>query len=266
MLLPRRSVRVWRVGFGAGFWRATATGTGGEREQLAKERGFSIIRRKIKGDIEPRGQEPRPQKANGRTSLPLSLVLGGKGGKAQRTPRARGADGSTAPFPPAVGAHGRSAVPAAPYLRRARVGAGEQLGRGRYANEALRLRVKRCKREKFLPLEGDLRALSAQRLCTAPPRSAAPRRGDRTLSRRPMKMLWKLTDNIKYEECEVSARQGRAQPRGPSPRAGPRSVHRSADFVEEESCPRAGSGREGPGPLGAPGGTTAEREPEWSRP
>lgn len=137
--------------------------------------------------------------------LPSAWFLGEKGEKAQRTPRARGPDGSTAPFPPAVGAHGRRAVPTAPYLRRARVGAGEQLGRGRYANEALRLRVKRCKREKFLPLEGDLRALSAERLCTAQPRSAASSRGDRTLSRRPMKMLWKLTDNIKYEECEVSA-------------------------------------------------------------
>lgn len=59
------------------------------REQFSKERGFSIIRQKIKGDIEPRGQEPPPQAANGRTSLPLCLVLGGKSSEDAPRPRAR---------------------------------------------------------------------------------------------------------------------------------------------------------------------------------
>lgn len=35
-----------------------------------------------------------------------------------------------------------------------------------------------------------------------------------SLSRQSMKMLWKLTDNIKYEECEVSASLGRGRAPG----------------------------------------------------
>lgn len=95
--------------------------------------------------------------------------------------------------------------------------------------------VKSRKREKFLPLEGDLRAhtgaLSLLAASSAPssplPRPPPPpalaarsrhfaltqrvaplgceaERGQ-IHSRRSMKMLWKLTDNIKYEDCEVSA-------------------------------------------------------------
>uniref|UniRef100_A0A8D2M381 Uncharacterized protein n=1 Tax=Zonotrichia albicollis TaxID=44394 RepID=A0A8D2M381_ZONAL len=35
-----------------------------------------------------------------------------------------------------------------------------------------------------------------------------------------MKMLWKLTDNIKYEECEVSASPGPGQSPGPAAASG----------------------------------------------
>lgn len=58
-----------------------------------------------------------------------------------------------------------------------------------------------------------------------PPATATVGRGKAgrtkaSLARQSMKMLWKLTDNIKYEECEVSASPGPGQSPGPAAASG----------------------------------------------
>lgn len=61
------------------------------------------------------------------------------------------------------------------------------------------------------------------------------------LSRQSMKMLWKLTDNIKYEECEVSASPGRGKSPGPAAASGsPAASLRLSISFRKTSAPSPG--------------------------